>query len=134
VVKDFQKRYQPNKNPVLAHLVANGAEVGPGTVLPAGQPVAFEVAWTPESREQFPVYDLGRQSIVDHLEELTVSWYATAGDFDRDRTGRTEAETESSIGNSWTAPLAAGPVHLWVVLRDNRGGLEFREYVLMAGG
>ena len=32
--------------------------------------------------------------------------------------------------NNWRAPAAAGPVHLWVVLQDSRGGLEFAAYVV----
>jgi hypothetical protein len=137
VVKDFVKRYHPNKNPVLLRLTANGGEVAPGAIsaatLPPGQMVTFEAAWTPESRETFPVYEPVKMAIVDHAEELTVSWFATAGEFDRDRTGRTEAETETAITNTWLAPATAGPVHLWVVLRDNRGGLDYREYLVTVG-
>ena len=32
--------------------------------------------------------------------------------------------------NVWVAPSAAGPVHLWLVLRDSRGGVDFAEYEL----
>ena len=142
VAKEFQDRYKANTNPAFLRLLVGGLELppvvegsGPATVhVMPGQGVAFEAAWTPESREKFPVYDLARRAVVDRTEELTVSWFATGGEFDRDRTGTTEADTASSIANTWVAPTAPGPVHLWIVLRDNRGGLDFREYLITVGG
>jgi hypothetical protein len=142
VAKEFQDRYKANSNPAFLRLLVGGLELppvvegsGPATVhVMPGQGVAFEAAWTPESREKFPVYDLTRRAVVDRTEELTVSWFATGGEFDRDRTGTTETDTASSIANSWVAPTTAGPVHLWIVLRDNRGGLDFREYLITVGG
>jgi hypothetical protein len=141
VVKEFQMRYHPNANPAFARLLVGGLELpavieggGATTVnVHAGQAVGFEAAWTPESRETFPVYDLERRMLVDRTEQLTVSWFATGGEFDRDRTGTTETDTAASITNVWMAPLTAGPVHLWIVLRDNRGGLDFREYLITVG-
>jgi hypothetical protein len=141
VVKEFQGRYHPNANPAFARLLVGGLDLpavvegtAPATAHVApGQSVGFEAVWTPESRETFPVYDLTRQAIVDRREELTVSWFATGGEFDRDRTGTTEMDTVSSITNSWVAPAMPGVVHLWIVLRDNRGGLDFREYLLTVG-
>ena len=141
VVKDFQMRYKANTNPAFVKLLVGGLELpnvvegaAPASVsVRANQLVGFEAFWTPESRESFVVYDLTKQAIVDRREELTVSWFATGGEFDRDRTGTTEADTVSSIGNSWIAPVTAGPVHLWIVLRDNRGGLDFREYLITVG-
>ena len=141
VVKEFQMRYKPNNNPAFARLLVGGLErpavvegQSPVTVnVRAGQAVAFEAFWSPESRETFAVYDVTRQAVVDRPEELTVSWFATGGEFDRDRTGTTEADTVASITNAWVAPLTPGPVRLWIVLRDNRGGLDFREYLITVG-
>lgn len=137
IAKAFQTRYKPNQNPALRRLSANGAELMMATpgipaavVVAPGQTLALEAAWTEASRELFPVYEVARQAIVDHAEELTVSWFATAGEFERERTGITESETQSSISNAWVAPSTAGPVHMWVVLRDNRGGIDFREYLI----
>jgi hypothetical protein len=141
VAKDFQMRYQTNTNPAFLKLLVGGLDLpavtqgaSPATVhVTPGQSVGFEAFWTPESRENFPVYDLASQMIVDRTEQLTVSWFATAGEFDRDQTGTTEGDKASSITNLWVAPPVAGPVHLWIVLRDNRGGLDFREYLLTVG-
>ena len=55
------------------------------------------------------------------------------GRFDSDQTGRSEAEAdanETSTTNVWHAPRAAGPVRLWAVIRDARGGVGFRSYAV----
>ena len=59
---------------------------------------------------------------------MTVAWFATGGSFDNDRTGRDTSDLTASSDNGWHAPAAAGPVHLWVVLRDDRGGVGWAEY------
>ena len=37
------------------------------------------------------------------------------------------SETETFTQNSCTAPDVAGPVHLWMVLHDDRGGIDFAQ-------
>jgi hypothetical protein len=76
------------------------------------------------------VFDVRAQAIVERRESLRVSWFATAGAFDLDRTGRAEDETESFTENAWTAPDEARVTHLWFVLRDARGGLAFASATL----
>jgi hypothetical protein len=141
IAQDFGKRYHPNTNPELAALTVDGAPLtavsdpaappAPRSV-GAGKPVTFEASWTPASREPFPVYDVGRREIADHHEELVVSWFATAGSFERERTGRQETEEALTVSNVWTAPSTPGPITVWIVLRDNRGGLAVAEYRLTA--
>ena len=64
-------------------------------------------------------------------ESLRVSWFTTAGSFERDRTGRAGDEgeagepPESFTENTWTAPEDARATQLWLVLRDARGGVAF---------
>jgi hypothetical protein len=135
VAQEFGKRYKPNVNPKLAALTIDGTPVtaAPGGAtqgIPAGRSYRLDASWTPESRESFPVYDQATQKIVDRFEQLTVSWFATQGELDRDRTGRTQIESESVVSNVWLAPVTPGPVTLWLVLRDDRGGLDFAEYHL----
>jgi hypothetical protein len=58
---------------------------------------------------------------------MRVSWFATLGAFRDDHTGRPEEEFAlTSSDNAWTAPAAAGPVFMWVVLRDARGGVDWQ--------
>jgi hypothetical protein len=89
--------------------------------------VTFEASWTPDSAESYPAYDVQTRSLQTHREALVVAWYATSGSFEHDSTGRGEDETELSTTDQWTAG-SPGRVHLWMVLRDNRGGTDFVGY------
>jgi hypothetical protein len=61
---------------------------------------------------------------------MDIAWYATAGSFDDDRTGRASNETTNSSPNTWHAPAQPGRAHLWVVLRDDRGGVGWSDYTI----
>jgi hypothetical protein len=75
--------------------------------------------------------DLVEHRIVDHRESIRLSWFSADGAFDHDRTGRAEAEAATSnTENSWTAPNTETDVHLWVVIRDDRGGVGWSSYVI----
>jgi hypothetical protein len=64
-------------------------------------------------------------------EAITVAWFADTGSFRDEQTGRTEREAGAiDAFNVWTAPNAPGRAHLWVVIRDDRGGTGWREYVV----
>lgn len=131
VAADFARRYVPNANP----------ELGPLTITRAGAPVAFDAiprgarvtlraTWSQASAERFVVYDLRSRAVVDRREAMRVSWFATAGRFDHDRTGRAEDDLEDFTENDWVAPSEARAAHLFVVLRDARGGVAFSSYAL----
>jgi hypothetical protein len=79
--------------------------------------------------ERFLVFDVVAQSLVVQREAIAVAWFATGGVFDADRTGRVATDDTTTSDNGWRAPSTAGPVHLWVVLRDSRGGSGWAEYV-----
>ncbi len=133
---DYAKRYVPNKNPELAPLVALRSE-GDAVALdaiPAGAKVVLRASWPASSAEPFVVFDLASRAVVDRRESLRVSWYATDGSFDNDRTGRSEDEAAMTpfTDNGWIAPSAPGVTsHLFVVLRDSRGGVAFASYDLV---
>jgi hypothetical protein len=59
---------------------------------------------------------------------MRVAWYASAGDFDAQSTGRGETDPVLFTDNTWTVPSAPGKVHIWIVLRDSRGGVDFAGY------
>jgi hypothetical protein len=80
--------------------------------------------------ERFVVFDIASQSVAVQRETIGVAWYTTAGaTVDTDRTGRDSTDDAATSDNGWSAPSAAGPARLWVVLRDNRGGAGWAEYV-----
>ena len=150
VAIDFRARYKANTNPKLTDVTIKGTALDKGkpatmdmpgmpakpavppvpTMIPAGTLVTFTASWPAESAEGYPVYDITSQTLVDHRESLRVSWFATDGTFLHDRTGRGEDEMETTTDNDWTAPKDPGPVHLWVVLRDSRGGVDYQPYEL----
>jgi hypothetical protein len=89
--------------------------------------VSLAVNWPADSVENYPAWDVLQRVLVYHNEAMRVSWYATAGSFEHDITGRSESESETYAQNNWT-PDAPGLVHVWVVLHDSRGGTDFAAY------
>ena len=131
VAQEFAARYTPNRNPSLGALTAtvDGAP-RPLDQLPAGKTATFEISWPPGDAESYVTFDIATQSLVDHREAMRASWFANGGEFDADRTGRTDAETAASTANGWKIPAAPGAIRLWIVLRDSRGGTAFSTYAL----
>jgi hypothetical protein len=121
VATEFAKRYVKNANPHLD--VAFPARVA------SGQRVELTASFGADGAESYVVFDPASQSVAVRRESLRVSWFSSAGTFDADRTGRTAEESATSSTNGWVAPKASGPdalvVHLWVVVRDSRGGIDF---------
>ena len=139
VAGDFAMKYVPNNNPVIARVTLDpdgaatslfdatqNALPAPGSVA-AGQTVSLEAAWPDGTAESFLVYDVASRTVVTQTEALRLAWFVTGGDLQFDATGRSETETETFTRNVWTAPTTPGPVHLWTVMRDSRGGIDFAE-------
>jgi hypothetical protein len=124
VAREYATTYVPNVNPKLLPLTA---DVDLGSVH-ASSHVALEAAWTPDSAESYVAFDPTSQAIVPRRESMRVSWFATDGRFDQDRTGRDESDTATTSDDGWAAPDAPGNIHLWIVLRDSRGGVDFASY------
>jgi hypothetical protein len=72
--------------------------------------------------------------VVHPQEQMRASWFSTAGTFANDTTAPDGAvavgqSTPTYAENSWTAPATPQKVYMWVVLRDNRGGVGWASYV-----
>ena len=80
--------------------------------------------------ETYPYYDPLSRTLVERREAMRVAWFSAAGAFEDDHTGRREDELETYSEGRWTAPQTAGVVHLWAVLRDSRGGVDWQSYVV----
>jgi hypothetical protein len=80
--------------------------------------------------ERFVNFDLVSQQVVDAREGMHVSWFATGGGFDQDRTGSSSTNDATTSANGWTAPSQKGPAHVWVVLHDDRGGVGWAGYAV----
>jgi hypothetical protein len=139
VAGKYASDYVPNNNPALASAVldpggaatplftAGQTEAPAPAPVGAGQIVTLQADWADGTAEEFLVYDITSRTLVTQREALRLSWFATGGVFEHDRTGRTETESEAFTQNLWTAPATPGLVHLWLVLRDSRGGVDFAE-------
>jgi hypothetical protein len=156
ITATFNMMIKPNQNPTIAsatldpagmaaslYQAKQAAPMMPSAMAPAmptampmvapGATTTLEVAWTVTTPESYPVFNLVTQVIDTHRESLSVSWFATGGSFEHDRTGRGETETDLTSDNSWTAPIEPGVVHFWILLRDIRGGVDFAEAAVMVG-
>lgn len=122
----FAKAYLPNKNPTLLPLIASvdGARVSFAAVR-SGSHVDLTASWASASAETYAYYDPAADAVVTKREAMSVAWYASGGTLKDESTGRAEGDLETTSENTWTAPTAAGAAHLWVVLRDSRGGVDF---------
>jgi hypothetical protein len=63
----------------------------------------------------------------DYYEQMWIDYYATAGKFHSATKLLNDASTgyNSANGTQYYAPKATGPVRLWVVTHDNRGGVNW---------
>lgn len=82
-------------------------------------------------QERYLDLDRERLELVVRRESLRVAWYATAGTYDQARTGASDADLSAQSNNGWRAPPQPGPATLWVVLRDSRGGVGFRQLAVV---
>lgn len=80
--------------------------------------------------EWYARFDPITQAVVDTREAMAVAWYATDGALDVARTGRSGDDEVRTSDNVWTAPEEPGRATLWVVLRDDRGGVSWRTLVV----
>ncbi len=137
IATQYAMNYLPNKNPVLADLLFDPVNAATplytvGQTSPAGaatiganQPVTLQADFSADSAETFLVWNVVTLTLDMQRESLRVSWFATGGSFDHDVTGRSQTDQETFTQNVWHAPATPGPVYLWTVLRDDRGGIDF---------
>ena len=150
----FTSDYHLNTNPTITTLSSLGpggsatpivpdAPAGSPTpaasvnAAPRGQRVSLQVDWPActgtdpcGGAEGYIDVDPTSKQIATRRESMVASWYATGGTFDDDRSGRSETDLATNAANGWTAPSAPGTVHLWVILRDARGGVGWESYTL----
>jgi hypothetical protein len=100
-------------------------------VVRAGETINFVPVESEGARQDYalPTFEGGVRMFT---ENLTYSWYATAGNWQREISGgpRDIAGNESPLDSEWRAPRnlsAPEDVRFWVVQRDERGGLSWYE-------
>lgn len=76
--------------------------------------------------EWYTRFDPSALAIATSREAISAAWYATAGSFEDARTGRAADDETAWTANVWTAPEVGGTVWIWIVVRDDRGGVSWR--------
>jgi hypothetical protein len=124
-----------NRNPeIVGFEIARGDDVTfvPGVsplLLTSKEKVRLRPLLGAEAEEPYQTIESTLQGnqlvVVDHREELVVSWFTTAGTFEDEQTA---LQLNRSLDNSFTAPEVipggAGKVTvLFLVVRDQRGGV-----------
>lgn len=113
VAQRFNQRYTPNQAPAIAALrIFLGDEELSADALPAHAKVRLELTLAQEAREIYPLYDALHGRLGTAREQLDVRWYTTSG--------------ELSSDNELSTP-GAGAFWLWLVVRDDRGGVSALE-------
>jgi hypothetical protein len=137
VVAQFNQEYQPNNDPGIAAtdlIRADSSRLNLDSgvqTIAVGETVVLEASFAAGSAETFPVLDPSGDALVLQTESLSMSWFATSGSFEHDRTGVAGDDTATSTSNTWKAPDEAVPaVYMWLVLRDSRGGTAFKAYTI----
>ncbi len=146
----FSKEYRPNVNPRIQSVTfvksdgsQNDIDLAEGATslfVHPGERLQFTATWPScpqpsdtgcEGAETYLYYDPVTQSLVDRRESIRVSWYATDGNYEHDRTGRTESDADfSDTSNSWVAPGTVSNVRFWLVIRDDRRGVSWTQFEL----
>ena len=84
-----------------------------------------------EGSEPYLSYDAVTQSLANRRESIRISWYATDGNFEHDITGRAESDADQpNSSNTWTSPGQASLVRFWLVIRDDRRGVNWTTFDL----
>jgi hypothetical protein len=125
-VSAFAAAYEPNQNPTLSPMAFSlGLAAADPSAIPAGATVTLTASWPASSAETYAYYDPSTQAVTTKREAMQVAWYSTTGALATEATGRTSADLATSSANTWVAPSSPGTSHLFVVLRDDRGGVDF---------
>jgi hypothetical protein len=130
-----------NSNPTLGALLLDKDASMPVTPGRCEDPTAARLEVQPEQeivllpvepegvRETYvlPTFEGGVRTIT---ENLRYAWLATAGSWSSGESGGPIDAFGNlpTLDSTWTAPEDAGDVRLWLVQRDERGGLGWTEY------
>lgn len=123
------------RGPASETLYPGDPPAGANTFLP-GETITLRASWSPcedapcDGAEPYLHFDPRTRTIETATESLRLSWFSTDGHLSEDRTGATEGSAGNWSENTWTAPDQEGNVKLWIVIRDDRGGLSWQEYRL----
>lgn len=121
-VADYRARYRVNVNPAAPVLTLEDGAPLDGAHVAVGAVRAITATWPAEAAEAYVSYDQASGTILDRREAMRATFHTTGGALASDTLGFAEDELGSAVTDAFTAPAAPGPITIWVVLRDSRGG------------
>lgn len=76
--------------------------------------------------ERYLRFDVVSRALVIQREAVNAAFYTTGGSLGDPSSGRSASDPGSDVRTAFTAPDSSGPVWLWLVLRDDRGGVGWQ--------
>jgi hypothetical protein len=118
VVAAFEESYTANLNPAIVALDVTDESGAPaGSTLRPGARLSVQLTTTAGARERYPVYVQAEGDLDSREETLRVAWFSNAAELDR------EASAVEGVSSTALATVdGTGPLTIWAVLRDDRGG------------
>lgn len=115
VAREFRTRYVPNRNP----------SVSPIEVLKTSDGlIRLRATIRQGSLESYVVYDLGSRTITPRNEVLRAQWFASNASLAIDSALPNDAATLENVVTRVPGNIGA---RVWLVLRDDRGGVAYQQ-------
>ena len=119
----------PNRNPVLTGILLSANGEGAPAPLDESAPPSVKVndhltlraGFSLDSAEKYQAPDIGGGT-REATETLNVTWFATAGHFS---SGSNGPDIDTTLALDKNPPAAGATIDIWVIGRDERGGLDF---------
>jgi hypothetical protein len=124
--REYETRYQPNQNPSIIALEFAGMSTAvDGSAhfgVRRGTWLTIRVQWPLEAKETYVLFDPIARAVRERSENLEIGWFTNGGEFERDRT-TADGEFPVSTNEMFLDDDITQPATVWVVLRDDRGGV-----------
>jgi hypothetical protein len=97
----------------------------------ANAAVQLTATWNDNARESYLWFDSSSASLQNRRESFRISWFVTSGSLPLDATVVDEQSDATSSAITWSTPASVGPVTLWAVMRDSRGGIAIQSATIV---
>lgn len=131
IVDPPEKR--PNQNPRLAAVKSNDAAIPASWVVNKESAQVLLPEAEPGAKEPYVVrtFEGGTRELEEYL---SYAFYVTAGELSHAQTGGEPTavvvnKKVDDITSEWSTPLEPGTERVWVVVRDDRGGVGWQSFV-----
>lgn len=143
LLEDEAARDDVNVNPTIDGLLVDNTSASAGPVeidVVAGEPVRLQALVNSDEAQQYEAPDPDEEGarLDAENEVLSIAWFATHGRYDRQTTYFQDEVVEGAEFQNNTLNLLKGgtpaevgdTVTVWVVVRDDRGGVDYASWTL----